>query len=136
MFSGCIPFQGKSNLQLIIALNQSERPERPVDLRSRRRGLTDRIWRIITRCWHQKPEERFTAGQAVQCLSNLPDRPPDNRSADDFTMLPPSRAMYRQAHHPFSILEIISERETTGTSCVPGYISQIFGLGDLWDSDV
>ncbi|KZP29964.1 kinase-like protein [Athelia psychrophila] len=135
IFSGCIPFKGKSGPQVIIAMSQGRRPERPVDSRSYRRGLTDRIWDIIATCWHQTPGERFTAGQAVRRLSTLPDRPPDNRPVDDFSMPPPSRAMYRQAHHPFSILEMLSEQERTGTPCVPGSISQIFGLADLWNSN-
>ncbi|KZP24288.1 hypothetical protein FIBSPDRAFT_427562 [Athelia psychrophila] len=47
----------------------------------------------------------------------------------------PSRTMYRKAQHPFSILEMISERESTGTPCATGSMSAVFGLSGLWDSD-
>ncbi|KZP14187.1 kinase-like protein, partial [Athelia psychrophila] len=61
----------KSGPQVIINMSQGRRPERPVDPRSHRRGLTDDIWDIIATCWHQRPEERLTAGHAVRRLSTL-----------------------------------------------------------------
>ncbi|KZP29967.1 kinase-like protein, partial [Athelia psychrophila] len=123
----------KSGPQVVIATSQGLRPERPVDPRSHRRGLTDDIWDIIAVCWNQQPEARLTVGQAVQRLSTLPNRPPDNRPVDDDP--PNSRVMYRQAHRPFSILKMIPERESTGTPCVPGSMSQMFGLANMWDSE-
>ncbi|KZP29973.1 kinase-like protein [Athelia psychrophila] len=133
MFSGCTPFAGSSIPQVITAIHLGQRPERPDDLQARKRGLTNRIWKIIATCWHKTSGKRFTAGQVVQRLSTLPNRPPDNRPVDDDPRL--SRVTYRQPHHPFSILEMISKRESTGTPCIPGSISQIFGLVDLWASD-
>lgn len=117
------------------SISQGRRPERPTDPRSHTRGLTGQIWEMIVTCWHQKPEKRFTAGQAVECLRALPDRPLDNRPLDNYSMPPPSRMMYKQAQHPFSILEMIAEQAETGTPFVPGSISQLFGLGDSWDPD-
>ncbi|KZP24284.1 kinase-like protein, partial [Athelia psychrophila] len=62
MLSGYIPFQGNV---AIIFVSQGRRPQRPIDTRSHKRGLTDQIWELITTCWQQNPEERFTAEQAV-----------------------------------------------------------------------
>lgn len=108
MFSGCIPFQGKRAAQVINAIGHGRRPDRPVDDLAHTRGLTDLVWDIITKCWQQQPEERFSAAQAVQQLRALPDRPVDTRPSDNYNIPPPSRMMYKQAQHPFSILEEIA----------------------------
>ncbi|KAF7984222.1 hypothetical protein HWV62_16024 [Athelia sp. TMB] len=108
MFSGCIPFQGKRAAQVINAIGHGRRPDRPVDDLAHTRGLTDLVWGIITKCWQQQPEERFSAAQAVQQLCALPDRPVDTRPLDNYNIPPPSRMMYKQAQHPFSILEEIA----------------------------
>lgn len=133
MFSGSIPFQGKRDHHVINSISQGRRPERPIDPRSQTRGLTDHIWEMIVTCWHQQPEKRFTAEQVVNCLHALPNRPLDNRLLDNYSMPPPSRMMYKQAQHPFSILEMIAEQAETGAPFVPGLISQMFGLEDSWD---
>ncbi|KAF7974062.1 hypothetical protein HWV62_13469 [Athelia sp. TMB] len=92
MFSGCIPFAGKAEHHVIIAVSQGKRPERPMQSIARDRGLTDQIWEIIVTCWNQNPDKRLTAAEVVQRLRTLPNLPPDNRPADSFSMPPPSSA--------------------------------------------
>ena len=79
MFSGCIPFQGKRDAQVISAISHGRRPDRPVEYLAHTRGLTDLVWDIVIKCWQQQPEERLSATQAVQQLRALPDRPIDTR---------------------------------------------------------
>lgn len=125
MFSGCIPFAGKAEYHVIIAVSQGRRPERPMQSIARDRGLTDQIWEIIVTCWNQNPDKRLTAAEVVQCLRTLPNLPPDNRPADSFSMPPPSSATYEHAQNPFSILGVISEQAPSNQSLVPGPISQM-----------
>ncbi|KAF7983227.1 hypothetical protein HWV62_23518 [Athelia sp. TMB] len=112
MFSGCIPFYGKREPQVIYAIGFGKRPDRPSGQCARTRGLTDPVWDIIIKCWEQQPSLRLSAAQAAQQLRDLPNRPVDDRPLDKYDIPPPSRQMYKQAQHPFSILETIAEQVT------------------------
>lgn len=112
MFSGCIPFYGKREPQVIYAIGYGKRPDRPSGQCARTRGLTDPVWDIIIKCWEQQPSLRLSAAQAAQQLRDLPNRPVDDRPLDKYDIPPPSRQMYKQAQHPFSILETIAEQVT------------------------
>ncbi|KAF7973304.1 hypothetical protein HWV62_15625 [Athelia sp. TMB] len=118
MFSGCIPYQGKRDHQVIHEISSNKRPQRPADLRAQTRGLTDLVWGIVVKCWDHQPETRFSATQIVQQLRALPDRPVDDRLVDNYNMPPPSRMKYKQAQHPFSVLETITDANTALTSGV------------------
>ncbi|KAF7975372.1 hypothetical protein HWV62_9703 [Athelia sp. TMB] len=105
IFSGCVPFKGRKDHQIINAISRGMRPKRPVDLRSQTRGLTDSIWKIIETCWHQFPQQRFSASQAVQRFRSLPGLPVDKRPLDDYNMPAALRTTYTQAQHPFAVLK-------------------------------
>jgi hypothetical protein len=84
------------------AVMNGDRPQRPLDDRSRVRGLNDEIWNIIQTCWAQEPNDRLTAGHIVERLSSLSSRT-DGRSYDErFDPTFPSRTLYSQAEHPFT----------------------------------
>ena len=50
-------------------MQQGERPPRPTDPEVIARGLDDKLWNLITRCWHQDPMRRPTINQV---LAELP----------------------------------------------------------------
>jgi len=131
IFSGFIPFQGKAEHHVIIAIGQGRRPERPIDTRSKIRGLTDQIWDIIVTCWNSNPERRLTAGQVVQLLRALPNFPVENRPADNHRMPPSSSAAYAHAQHPFEALGMVLEQGSSGYSFHPGPISQMYGQPEM-----
>jgi len=91
----------------MIAVKRGKRPPRPTHELSQTRGLNDEIWRIIEKCWNQDPNKRPTARVVVESLRNLPDRPPDDRSLNDFDKaLPPQvLSMHSRVDHPFSTLD-------------------------------
>lgn len=136
MFSGRFPFEEISNdYQVLTAVTKGKRPNFPSDPCAHTRGLTDSVWEIIKTCWHQIPEQRLTASKAVQRLHTLPNRTPDFRPVDNFTMPSPSLMMYKQAQHPFAILDIVSEQSGNGERFVPGPVAQMFGAETTWQAD-
>ncbi|KAF7974565.1 hypothetical protein HWV62_11930 [Athelia sp. TMB] len=111
IFSGYMPFADKkSDKSVTRALRRGERPQRP--LNGPPRGMTDEMWKIMVNCWGQFPEDRMTADEAVERLCGLPDLPLDDRPHEDHTIPFLSRTMYKEARHPFSILESIAEQVT------------------------
>ncbi|KAF7976136.1 hypothetical protein HWV62_7433 [Athelia sp. TMB] len=102
---------GLREYSVINQLSRGKRPERPVDSRSRTRGLTNDIWNIIVGCWRQKPEERFTAAQVIRYLRALPDLLPDNRGLESHDMKLPSQIKFKQRQNPFAALEGVLEAE-------------------------
>jgi hypothetical protein len=108
MFSDQFPFHEiTGDFQVMLAVKRGKRPSRPTHGLSRARGLNDAIWQIIETCWDQDPDKRYTAGQVVSFLFNLPDRPFDSRPLDDYdNALPPQALRTRNfVDHPFSTLQ-------------------------------
>jgi len=105
MFSGDCPFHNiKNDFQVIFAVKLGKRPSHPSHDLCRIRGLTDKIWDLLQTCWTTEPSERPSAGQIVEQLRALPDRPVDQRPLDNFNNLFPSRVLLDQANNPFSLL--------------------------------
>lgn len=70
VMTGLLPFhQLKRTPEVLIKMQQGERPPRPTDPEVIARGLDDKLWNLITRCWHQDPMRRPTINQV---LAELP----------------------------------------------------------------
>ncbi len=72
VFTGLPPFSGTSDTVLIaVVCDRGMRPPRPADKAVQKLGLNDSMWRVITRCWDQTPEERLSASQLSHKLERL-----------------------------------------------------------------
>jgi len=67
IFTGQIPFRDVVNLTAVVLLVvKGNNPDRPSDLMCVKRGLDDRMWEFVTRCWSEEPSLRPTADEAVK----------------------------------------------------------------------
>jgi serine/threonine protein kinase len=109
IFSGNWPFHDlKKEYQIMFAVQSGKRPPRPSHDLSRIRGLNDEIWHLIDACWDQEPFQRPTSSQILNQLQALPNRPADQRPADDFEMSIPSELLHPGLKRPFSTLTTTS----------------------------
>jgi hypothetical protein len=109
IFSGQVPFHEITNdYRIMTAVREARRPSRPLDNRSRIRGLDDEIWAIVQACWAQDPDRRPTAHQIAERLRSSPTQIVDGRAFDHFDPSFPSRTLYSEAKHPFSALPCIT----------------------------
>jgi len=103
MFSGTYPFHDiRSDYQFMVAVQQGRRPSHPQHDLCQIRGLNDKIWDLIENCWTSEPSERPSAGQIVDHLQALPNRPIDQRPFDDLKVSFPSQVSCNQVNCPFS----------------------------------
>ncbi|KLO11001.1 kinase-like protein [Schizopora paradoxa] len=59
LMTGQVPFnQTRRTTSVLIAATDGLRPERPTDPAVEARGLDDRLWDLMNRCWAQEPEDR------------------------------------------------------------------------------
>jgi hypothetical protein len=109
MFSGTYPFGDiKNDGTVIFAIQQGRRPSPPSHDLSRVRGWNDEILHLIEACWTEKPSERLSAGDIVERLRALPNRPVDERPLDTLNTSFASQVL---RNHPFSML--ITSTEAT-----------------------
>ena len=47
--------------------------------RQKNHEISDRLWYMIERCWHNVPSKRMSAGEAVQLLETEFGRTPNSR---------------------------------------------------------
>jgi len=114
MFSGTYPFDDIANdFKVILAIQQGKRPSLPSHNLSRVRGWSDEILHLIEACWAEKPDDRLSAGQIVEKLRALPDRPVDERPFDTFDTSFPSQVLQS---HPFSVVVTSAIMEELGNS--------------------
>ena len=60
----------KRTPEVLIRMQQGERPSRPEGQEIIDRGLDDNLWDLLTRCWDAFPENRPTIHQV---LAELPE---------------------------------------------------------------
>ena len=54
---------------MLIVVQRGERPRKPIDARSL--GFSDRLWRLVSRCWDESPPTRPTARDLLRCLQDI-----------------------------------------------------------------
>jgi hypothetical protein len=59
----------KHTTEAVIRSNRGERPGRPTDPVIVGRGLDDKLWNVLTRCWEEDPRRR---PDIDQLLAELP----------------------------------------------------------------
>lgn len=64
VFTGAVPFSGRSALSAVIAMVQGERPPRPAHP-----AFTDSLWEMTQRCWGTEPNLRPELSQILQLLN-------------------------------------------------------------------
>ncbi|KDQ11693.1 hypothetical protein BOTBODRAFT_113994, partial [Botryobasidium botryosum FD-172 SS1] len=70
LFTQDVPFSNLSDGLLLISTLEGKLPLRPAQEEVIRRGLDDRMWRIVERCSELKPAARLTASAAVELLQH------------------------------------------------------------------
>lgn len=50
----------KRPTEVLVKVRAGERPQRPTEPEAVERGLDDKLWNLLQRCWAQKPENRPT----------------------------------------------------------------------------
>ena len=83
---GCQPFYylGKYKYTVVIAIQNGERPRKPLNAESL--GFSDRLWRLVVRCWDESPSVRPSAKVLLRCLRDAPPArvpPPEYPISDD-----------------------------------------------------
>ena len=68
-FTGKRPFRGFTTPDIISKIMDGERPARPQE--GQELGLTDSVWEMTVRCWHQDPAQRPTMTEVVELLREL-----------------------------------------------------------------
>ena len=58
----------KRNPEVLIKMQHGERPLRPTDPKVIERGLDDKLWNLLTRCWAAEPTERPTIYEVIDEL--------------------------------------------------------------------
>lgn len=76
MVTGKIPFEGKTPLQVVRALDTGSRPDLPEDLHPA-------FTQLITECWAQDMNARPTFNEIVERLQGLFESLPDDGDAQD-----------------------------------------------------
>ena len=59
IFTGKLPFGGKSEAAVPLSVLNNDRPLRPVH-----HEVSDRVWEMIQRCWDEDPFQRMTGPEA------------------------------------------------------------------------
>ncbi|KAG6909569.1 hypothetical protein DXG01_016818 [Tephrocybe rancida] len=75
VFVGAPPFGRLNGVQISFKTLRGQIPERPTGEEILKRGLTDDIWNLMTRCWAFKPEERPTINEIIKLLPLVNHRP-------------------------------------------------------------
>ena len=68
-FTGKRPFSGFTTPDILSKIVDGERPARPQE--AQELGLTDSMWDMTVRCWHQDPAQRPTMTEVVELLREL-----------------------------------------------------------------
>lgn len=66
VFSGRVPFEGLRDTAAILKVYKRERPSRPDDETAV--ALTDYLWAVVERCWHQDRERRPLVASVLSAL--------------------------------------------------------------------
>jgi len=70
VFTGRYPFSGCGHVTIILKITGGEWPARPQE--AQELGLTDSVWNMTHRCWHQDPACRPTMTEVVGLLREWP----------------------------------------------------------------
>ena len=68
-FTGRAPFSEFTTPVIILKIMDGERPARPQE--AQELGLTDSMWEMTVRCWHQDPAQRPMMTEVVGLLLKL-----------------------------------------------------------------
>jgi len=64
VFTGKIPFEGKTQIMSALCISRGNRPEKPVNAKAV--GLTNEMWILLESCWQQDPEKRPTMEEVAR----------------------------------------------------------------------
>ena len=70
VFTGKHPFSEFATPVIISKIMGGERPARPQE--AQERGLTDSVWDMTVRCWHQDPPQRPTMMEVARLVRKWP----------------------------------------------------------------
>src|ERR1700761_3752489 len=67
--SRCIAFKRLRSPVIFVRISRGERPPRPAP--DSEFPITEPTWKLITRCWAQKPNDRFSVAEAMNDLEKI-----------------------------------------------------------------
>ena len=70
VLTGRRPFYHLGQYAVVIAILHGERPRKPLNAGSL--GFSERLWRLVVRCWDKSPSARPTAQDLLRCLQDAP----------------------------------------------------------------
>ena len=65
VFTGAAPFNSHPSMAATLVIMQGERPPRPTHP-----ALTDELWVLMQRCWHQDPQLRPEMSEVLSILQS------------------------------------------------------------------
>ena len=72
VLTGLMPFNALRDTEISYKVIQGDRPALPADAEDL--GMSNGLWRLLTRCWHAECNERPPIDEVLQCLSDDPAR--------------------------------------------------------------
>ena len=69
VLTGLCPFHHLGPFAVVIAVREGEHPKRPLHVESPR--FSDRLWKLLLRCWDKSPSARPTAQELLHCLQDI-----------------------------------------------------------------
>jgi len=73
VLTGQQPFSEMTEIAAAYRMLSGVRPPRP-----NHNEMSDRVWYVVERCWHNVPSERMSAGEAFDLLETELGRTPDS----------------------------------------------------------
>ncbi|KAG8724898.1 hypothetical protein FRC09_012310 [Ceratobasidium sp. 395] len=70
-FTGKVPYSGKNDRAVMVAIMKYEYPARPQECIPTNSGWGDALWYLLMRCWNPVPEQRPKAIEVRDLLNNF-----------------------------------------------------------------
>jgi len=98
LFTGTAPFETETHVVAAQNHGKGKRPEMPEN--AQKGGLTDEIWKLLERCWEQKPKKRPTMEEVVRRWQGFVGNNVDSNGAIGYVRI--TRAIRDSSSVPFS----------------------------------
>ncbi|KDQ07854.1 hypothetical protein BOTBODRAFT_590033 [Botryobasidium botryosum FD-172 SS1] len=89
LFTAEVPFFNVQETMVIVKVWEGELPQRPCDDKTIARGLDDKMWQLMTDCWHSTPSKRPSVAHVVARLAEALE----SRSGSNFPSSPAIRRL-------------------------------------------
>ena len=67
--TGKLPFHDSEDTTVVIMISKGKRPQKPAHFDAP--GITQAVWRVAKKCWHESAKERPGTKEVIQELKNI-----------------------------------------------------------------